>query len=207
MSRRRKDTLKRKQPTRQYRSVCWISAEGQTERDYFTMDVFRGSSGMSIKFPEKIHPSRTNPSAVLKRFKKALAKCDFRKTDKAWIVVDVDTWNEAEFKELLDWAQSDSRFNIAISNPKFELFLIMHFENGNGCTTSERVDSVLKRYIAGYNKRLKSSQFDLETVCGAVEHAKQKRKSCKSNIPDPGMTDVHLLIEALLDQAKQDAKC
>lgn len=53
---------------------------------------------------------------------------DFRKGDEAWIVVDVDTWGDVEFAELLSWAASDPRHHLAISNPKFELFLVMHFE-------------------------------------------------------------------------------
>ena len=36
MARRKKDSLARRTGTRKYRPVCWVSAEGQTERDYFT---------------------------------------------------------------------------------------------------------------------------------------------------------------------------
>ena len=131
-----KESLKRKTGGREYRAVCWVSAEGQTEKDYLRMDAFKGAS-MAVKFPKDVHPDRRNPAAVLKRFQKAMRTEDFRKGDEAWIVVDVDNWGDGEFAELLSWAESDPRYHLAVSNPKFELFLVMHFERGNGCTTPQ----------------------------------------------------------------------
>lgn len=91
MARRsKKETLKRKTGGREYRGVCWVSAEGQTEKNYLRMDAFKGAP-MAVKFPKDVHPDRRNPAAVLKRFQKAMRTEDFRKGDEAWIVVDVDT--------------------------------------------------------------------------------------------------------------------
>lgn len=56
MARRtRKDTLKRKTGGREYRSVCWVSAEGQTEKDYLRMDAFKGAP-MGLSFPRTSTP-------------------------------------------------------------------------------------------------------------------------------------------------------
>ena len=98
------------------------------------MDVFKGSP-VAVKFPKDTHPDRRNPAAVLKRFEKAMRTEDFRKGDEAWLVVDVDTWAEDKLSNLLAWAKLDPRHHLAISNPKFELSLVMHFERANGCTT------------------------------------------------------------------------
>ena len=199
MARRtRKDTLKRKTGGREYRSVCWVSAEGQTEKDYLRMDAFKGAP-MAVKFPKDIHPDRRNPAAVLKRFQKAMRTEDFRKNDEAWVVVDVDTWGEEEFAELLAWADSDPRHHLAISNPKFELFLLMHFDRGSGCTTPQKVDEVLKRYWQRYDKRESVTRFSLDEIKAAVENAAKKRASCKDIIPGPGMTDAHLLAARLIE--------
>lgn len=199
MARRtRKDTLKRKTGGREYRSVCWVSAEGQTEKDYLRMDAFKDAP-MAVKFPKDIHPDRRNPAAVLKRFQKAMRTEDFRKNDEAWVVVDVDTWGEEEFAELLAWADSDPRHHLAISNPKFELFLLMHFDRGNGCTTPQKVDEVSKRYWQRYDKRVSVTRFSLDEIKAAVENAAKKRASCKDIIPGPGMTDAHLLAARLIE--------
>ena len=197
MARKRQDTLSRRTGTRKYRPVCWVSAEGQTERDYFTMDAFR-DAGKAIRFPKDIHPDRRNPAAVLKRFQKALRTEDFRAGDEAWIVVDVDEWDRGELEALLAWARKDDRRHVAISNPKFELFLVMHFEKGNGCTTSSNVDAALRRHMPGYDKRLRRGQFSAGQVRAAAANARAKRAGCASDIPDPGMTDVYLLVESLI---------
>lgn len=145
MAKRKGNPLKRKTGSREYRAICWVSAEGQTEKDYLQMDIFR-TSDIIIRFPRNIHPGRRNPTAVLKRFHKAMRTEEFREGDEAWIIVDVDTWDETEFSQLLDWTKEDPRHHLAISNPKFELFLIMHFERGGGCTTPQIVGAVLKRH-------------------------------------------------------------
>ena len=199
MARKRQDTLSRRTGTRKYRPVCWVSAEGQTERDYLRMAAFKDAP-VSVRFPKDIHPGRRNPAQVLKRFVKAMREEDFRKGDEAWVVVDVDEWDESEFAELLAWADSDSRHHLAISNPKFELFLVMHFERGNGCTTAPKVDAVLKRHLPRYNKRLGPTSFSREEVITAVENARAKREGCKSALPDPGMTDAHLLASRLIGE-------
>ena len=199
MARKRKDSLSRKTGTRRYRPVCWVSAEGVTEKDYLRMAAFKDAP-VSVRFPKDIHPGRHNPSQVLKRFKKAMREEDFRRDDEAWIMVDVDEWDKAEFAELLKWADSDPRHYLVVSNPKFELFLVMHFEKGNGCTTAPKVDETLKRYLPRYDKRLAPTAFSKDEVRRAVKNACAKRASCKSAFPDPGMTDAHLLVGRLIEE-------
>ncbi len=197
MARRKGGLAPRKTNTREYRSVCWVSAEGTTERDYLGMNVFKNSP-VSVRFPRNTHPNRHNPATVLKRFEKSLRENDFRSGDEAWLVVDIDEWGEAEFKELLAWKYADERHHLAVSNPKFELFLVMHFEKVNGCTTPEKVDAALKKHWPRYAKRMSPTQFSAKQVRAAIENAKTKRASCKAALPAPGMTDAHLLVEKIL---------
>ena len=100
MARRKSGLAPRRTNVRDYRCVCWVSAEGATERDYLGMAVFKDAQ-VSVKFPKNTHPNRHNPAAVLKRFEKVLRENDFRAGDEAWLVVDVDDWDEDEFGELL----------------------------------------------------------------------------------------------------------
>lgn len=199
MARRKNDPLKRKVGGRGYRSACWVSAEGTTERDYLMMDVLKGAC-VNVRFPENVHPHRRDPAQVLKRFVKAMRTQNFRKNDEAWILVDVDSWDESALRSLLDWEGRDPRHHVAISNPKFELFLVMHFERANGCTTPQKVDAALKKHMPRYDKRLSRTEFSREQVEAAIGNSKLKRASCKAAFPGPGMTDVHLLVEKLLGE-------
>lgn len=197
MAKKQRKELVRRRPSREYRKVCWISAEGTTERDYFSMDVFKDSS-YAIRFPKDIHPSRRNPEAVLKRFEKMLRGEDFRKGDIAWLVVDVDSYDEAELQGLLTWESGDPRHHVAISNPKFELFLALHFGNASGCTTSASVDAELKKHMRQYKKRLNPRQFDRDVILAACDRSELRRRSGDSSIPDPGTTDAHKLVRQLI---------
>ena len=113
------------------------------------------------------------PTAVLKRLQKEIGSKGLRTGDEAWVVVDVDD-NEGELGDLLEWCDSHPGYHLAVSNPKFELFLVMHFERANGCTTAAKVDAALKRYMLGYDKRLTPTQFSLAEVKCAVENARAK---------------------------------
>lgn len=197
MAKRKNNPLDRKGSGRSYRKVCWISAEGSSEQDYFRMNVFKELPDVAVKFPRNIHPSRRNPSQVLARFRKSMAK-GFRPGDEAWLVVDVDTWDESEFDEILAWEKSSPQFHLAISNPKFELFLVMHFERAGGCTTASVVDERLKRYMPGFKKRIRPTQFNEAAISTAMGNARLKRASCKTRVPQPGTTDAHLLAARLL---------
>lgn len=196
MGKRKNDTLVRRTGRRAYRPVCWVSTEGTTERDYFRMAVFKDARA-SVKYPKNVHPSRRNPAAVLKRLQKEIGSESLRKGDEAWIVVDVDDYGD-ELGDLVAWCNSHPGYHLSVSNPKFELFLVMHFEKANGCTTASKVDDALKRYMPGYDKRLTPTQFSLAEVKCAVENARAKRAACTSGIPGPGMTDAFKLVESLL---------
>lgn len=196
MGKRRNDTLLRRTGQRPYRPVCWVSTEGTTERDYFRMAVFKDARA-SVKYPKDVHPSRRNPTAVLKRLQKEIGSESLRKGDEAWIVVDVDNY-EGELGDLLAWCDSHPGYHLAVSNPKFELFLVMHFEKANGCTTASKVDSTLNRYLPGYDKRLTPTQFSLEDVRNAVANARAKRASSAEVLPGPDVTDAFMLVESLL---------
>lgn len=200
MSKRKNNTLTRKKAFREYRPICWISAEGHTEQDYFGMNVFKCQDGPAIRFPKNIHPDRRNPSQVLKRFEKAMRTEDFRRNDEAWIVVDVDTWDQKEFDELFAWEAADTRHHLAISNPKFELFLLMHFETALGCTTPQKVDQTLKRYMPRFNKRLEPTAFNVERIQTAILNAEAKRRGCKNTFPAEGVTDAYRLAGRLIDR-------
>ncbi len=205
MGKRRADTLNRGKPTRHLRPVYWISTEGQTERDYFQMDVFR-ELDVSIRFPRNVSSTRTNPAFILQNLKKELESIDLSEGDEAWVVVDVDEWDEQEFTKLLKWAHSNDRYHVAISNPKFELFLLLHVDEGIGCTTASKIDETLKRRIPSYDKHIDSSQFDAETIQHAIERAETKRMTQTDEIPGPGTTDVYKLAQHLLRLHRTEVK-
>jgi hypothetical protein len=53
------------------------------------------------------------------------------KTDEAWLAVDKDIWIDSQLQELHQWPQEAQNHGFALSNPSFEYWLLLHFEDGN----------------------------------------------------------------------------
>ena len=198
MSRKGPKRLERSTQTRDYRPICWIGTEGQTERDYFSMDAFRDGARVP-KIPKDRHPNRTSPSEVLKKFRKAMEGARTRRGDSSWIVVDVDDWGERDFEALSAWAEASPDRHLAVSNPKFELFLLMHFDPASGCTTAAKVDDRLRNYMPAYRKRLGRAELSEGQVRTAIANAGAKRAAHPGALPGRGATDAHLLAREILD--------
>lgn len=182
---------------RSCKKLIVVSAEGDTERDYLRMNVLKRRN-VSVRFVRDIDRNKRNPAMVLRRMESELKTTRLEKDDEAWVVIDVDTWPKEEIGECIAWAASKRNYHVAISNPKIELFLVMHYESGNGCTTAERVDAAIKRHMPAYGKRLSPTHFSEADVKCAIENASKKRATCQGDMPTPGVTDFHLLVEELL---------
>lgn len=200
MGKRKNDTLSWSKPFREYRRICWVSTEGLTEKDRFQINVFKRGDSPSVRFPRNVYPDRRNPIQVMKRFEKAMKTEDFRSSDEAWLIVDVDTWDREELHELLRWQEADLRHHLAVSNPKFEIFLLMYFERAGCCTTSQKIDAAIKRHMSRYDKRLGPMAFDVDSVGTAIENARIKRTAGESDLPMSSITDAHRLAERLLSR-------
>ena len=122
-----------------------------------------------------------------------------RKGDSFWIVVDVDNWGESDFETLRRWAAKEESRHLAISNPKFELFLLMHFDSARGCTTSASAEAKLRNYMPGYRKRLGRSELDVNQVRLAIANAAAKCTADPAVLPSPGATGAHLLAREILE--------
>ena len=54
----------------------------------------------------------------------------------AWLVVDKDQWTDDQLIKLLEWSQKADNYGFALSNPKFEYWLLLHFEDASGVKNS-----------------------------------------------------------------------
>lgn len=124
MSRERR-SFRRGTPSLLYRKRFVVATEGkETEPRYFSMFNSKNSTVQVVLLKSK---RKTSPGQILKRLKRA----DIGKKDQAWIVIDRDTWDEAELNEVFQDCNS-SGYKMALSNPKFEYWLLLHFDDGNG---------------------------------------------------------------------------
>lgn len=187
-------SFRRPQANRPYNKLFIISAEGdQTEPQYF--DMLNKMSKSTVKCLNNLHG--TSPIQILKVMKTDLKKRRLRKGDEAWIVVDRDIWESEDLDALVEWAKENGNFYLALSNPKFEYWLLLHFEEGNRIKSPKNCEDRLKRHLPTYNKNIQVSKIKPK-IQDAIARAKAKdTPSCETWPKQPGTT-VYRLVEKIL---------
>jgi hypothetical protein len=176
-----------------------VSVEGtKTEPQYFA--VLNGKTSIV-----RVHclpgSSGSAPKKVLKRMRDYLQKEALREDDEAWLVVDKDQWTDAHLDELHAWSQESKQFGFALSNPKFEFWLLLHFEDGAGASSAKECETRLRRHLPAYDKGVSASDVPPASIAQAVARARV-RDSTRADWPrSPGVTTVYRLVERILSAA------
>lgn len=180
-----------------YRKLFIIMTEGvHTEPNYFGL-IHRQYNSISIQCLKGKHSS---PSYLLKQMKEFIKKEKLQKTDEAWLVIDKDEWTEEQLRELYEWSQGKENYGFALSNPHFEYWLLLHFENGDDIDNARRCIEHLKEYLPDYNKKctLKFPNFQ-ENIMEAIQRAKIKDAPPCTDWPHKTGTTVYKLLEKIID--------
>lgn len=200
---RARNPLQQKRGKRRIRKVIHVLPEGQTERDYLAMDAIQAAIQSGGRVAVKVvkgHRGQTDPGSLVRQMKAHLRGEDFRSDDEAWLVIDVDEWTSEQIKTAMKWELSDPRYHLAISNPKFELFLLMHYCDAAGCVTPADVDNRLKHYVPDYKKRLARGLFTIGQVKDAVRRAQRCDRTTLLGGGASAGTEVGGLVSRLIEQ-------
>ncbi len=131
--------------------------------------------------------------------KEHLKKAALKKSDEAWLVVDKDRWTDEQLAQLNEWSQGEDNYGFALSNPKFEYWLLLHFEEGAGITSSQDCSDRLKRHLPDYDKGIDPRKFPQETIDEAIRRARQRDNPPCPDWPQAvGSTTVYRLVENIL---------
>ena len=178
-----------------YPKMFIIAAEGiKTEPQYFGM-LGRRDALIQVKCLKGKHDSA--PPKVLKRMQEYLREEKFKKGDEAWLVVDKDQWTDDQLCQLSEWAQTGENYGFALSNPKFEYWLLLHFEDGNGISSSRQCSERLKSHLPDYDKGINKRKFN-NLIENAVDRAKRKDTPPCKDWPRNTGTTVYRLVERVL---------
>ena len=113
-----------------------LAYEGdKTEAKYFRAlrsSVYFNDSGkieiIPLKRPER---TDTDPMSVKRRLSVIKRDVNFKGTDEFWLLIDRDDWetnHKISFDELVQECKNEKNFYLAMSNPCFELWLLLHFK-------------------------------------------------------------------------------
>jgi len=185
---------------RRYRKFLVVAVEGaKTEPQYF---------GVINKLQKEVHihclSSKTDssPPQVLKNIETYLSNNPLtRKTDEAWLVIDKDQWTEEQLNQLHQWAITKENYGLSVSNPNFEYWLLLHFEEGRGANNSRICSYRLKQHLPYYDKGINSKMITLENIKEAVQRAKAgDMPQCVDWPRTPGSTTVYKLVEKIYEK-------
>lgn len=197
-----------------------LSYEGTvSEKKYFEdfrMSEFFNDNGLIETIPLiRDKNAGSDPISVKKILKKAKEDFPFRKTDEFWLIIDRDHWetiHKLNFKTLVEDCKAEKNFYLAMSNPCFEIWLILHLIDIDSLTVEERnklsenkkvsssknhIDKVLAALQGkGYNKRPDTKIF-LPLTIDAIKRAKQLNINDEDYPLEIG-THIYKLVEKLL---------
>jgi hypothetical protein len=120
---------------------------------------------------------------------------DDLKYDDVWCVFDVD--EHPHLAEALDLAKN-SNVNVALSNPCFELWALLHFQDQNEQMHRHEAQQALKVFLPKYEKKLDFHKMNpgyLKAVARA--QSLQKMAEAMSEPNRNPSTGVHLLTELI----------
>ena len=172
-----------------------ISCEGSvTEKEYFTL---LKSVCWSYAFIDVLTDrQKSSPDKVLERivgYGKSL-----KAGDELWCVIDRDYWSIDQISMLTDWAAGgDDKIGrrIAMSNPKFELWLLAHFQKiPETCGPAECV-RLLKQHLPDYDKHLDGRLASKKMIIFAIS------QSMPSIPVDSTGTNVGVLVDRITHEA------
>ena len=201
--------LQRPLGERRYKKLFVIAVEGEkTEPLYFS--IFNDDSRVvHVRCLEG--KTESAPPHVLRRMVRYLAdeEADLKKTDEAWLVVDKDQWSEQQLLPLHQWVSKRKRNGpergFAVSNPSFEYWLLLHFEDGNDIADLHQCIHRLRHHLPESGKSIDPQGFSEEMILKAVERARKRNNPPCTDWPrNPGCTTVYLLVGKILEAGKKN---
>jgi hypothetical protein len=146
---------------------------------------------------------RSAPEHVLNRINEYMEEFQIGEGDTFWVVCDCDHWADPNHIQNLTRVLRQCRqkgVNVAISNPCFDLWLLLHFAAypEEEMLTCDEVAGRLRTVAGGYDKtRVYNLPIDNDKVADAVRRAAERHASLEE-IPTRLQTAAHLIIQDLV---------
>lgn len=199
---RRDGSFRRQPPQRQSRKLILIVCEGeQTEYIYF--DRWRRSKQLSNVTLEV--RGRAGQDASVVEAAKQLRVRSKQPFDEVWAVFDREGVHETtRFQQALNRARR-WKVELAISNPSFEYWLLLHFENTDApFSNAAEVMQRLRTHLPSYAKNADVFEHLQPHSTLAMQRAEQLHQHCKERdadeYPNP-CTTVYSLFQQLLPES------
>lgn len=211
---RGKNPFVRTSETREPKKVFLLACEGRhTERKYF-LGIQENRSKLQImeyieiEIFEKSNPDMSNPLKIFEELKSKIESKGIE-ADEVCLIVDrdSDSFKEWQYIEVLDGCRSNN-FNLYLSNPNFELWLLFHFiddlspeEQKKFLLEKGKVARELQNYLninelsraKTFNKKILFEHY-IDRIDNAIKVAKKYENDIEK-LKDRLGTNVYQLVE------------
>jgi hypothetical protein len=188
-------------------SLCGVATEGErTEPEYFEAVRARlRCTRLQFVILPTCSEGKSAPNHVWARIGEGTAHLPWAEGDRVWLVVDRDRWQERGILDVIRagrrWCENKRcEFYPAISNPCFEVWLLLHQGDhlavGLSATTTAGECKRLLDCYSGADQR--DRRTDVEVLRQAVAHATALDTAPDAEIPTAPGTRVYRLIEWVL---------
>lgn len=160
--------------------------------------------------------NNSSPRAVLEQLNAFAENYSLDEEDELWMVIDRDyqAWSEKMIKEVAQICHQKAGYFLALSNPCFELWLILHlvdvttlapkiqellFQNKKVSSNKTYSKKMLADYLGGFKEADYPAQKLIPNVQDAIERAKKLDLHPNHRWPDYLSSRLDLLLESLLN--------
>lgn len=197
-----------------------IASEGKdTERIYFTALAKEYSNPrVHVHILERSENEQNNssPEHVLKQLNDYKSQYELEADDELWLVVDKNQWEDKMLSRVATECALEVSMHMALSNPCFELWLLLHLEDAASLTPEEHTlwmenrrksknaDPYLKARLRQKMGTYHESSYDALTLIAhiedAIERARALDKTPTDRWPQTLGTRVYLLAESVMNR-------
>lgn len=174
-----------------------IAAEGkETENIYFeAMKRLRQASNVHVEILRR-DDHASSPIVVYDQIQQFKKEYNIEEDDQLWVVVDRDKWTAKMLKSVAQYCYRDPHLNFCVSNPCFELWLVLHVEDINSLSedernkmranrkSSKRGATFLKKRLRGHLGSYQESNYDVERLISTVDVAIERADALDNNKQD-----------------------
>ena len=198
-----------------------IASEGKdTERIYFkalAKEYTNPRVHVHILERSEAEQNNSSPDHVLKQLNDYKSQYELEADDELWLVVDKDRWTEAMLSRVATECSQEVAMHMALSNPCFELWLLLHIEDVVSLTPEEQMlwmenrrksknsDPYLKVHLRQKMGAYHESSYDALSLIvhieNAIERARALDKNPNDRWPQTLGTRVYLLAESVMNRS------
>lgn len=189
-----------------------IAAEGRkTENIYFeAMKMSLCASSVHVEILDR-DDNASSPDKVYERIRGFMQEYSINAEDELWILVDRDRWKKKTLSKVAQLCKQNHNLRFALSNPCFELWLLLHLADVASYSEKERealrlnekeqnktwLERRLQTLHGRYNKSDYDAQYFLRYVDTALKRAEDLDGNPKDRWPQTIGTRVYLLVKSI----------